>query len=164
MTGPRSNQLLIDLPAGCATLRLDAAAEPLDVQARALLAQLRASGRPVEDDAQTAYAVTAILDSFGALSVRLLGKFAVATADGPATATVVLAVHPLPVEDAESAAADLSGLAGAIREIVRRRHPLAETRVVSLPADPTVVGVWSGELRFPPERTGTEHRRSPSKM
>jgi len=126
------------------------------VQAHTLLEQLRASGRPVGDGVQTARAVTAILDSFSALSVQLLGKFAVATADGPATATVVLAVHPLPVEDPESAAADPAGLAGAVREIIKRRHPLADTRVVSLPAGPTVVGVWSGEFRFPHERTGTE--------
>lgn len=48
-----------------------------------------------------------------------------------------------------------SGLAAAVREIVQRRAPYAETRVVSLPAGPTVVGVVLGELRLPPERTGS---------
>lgn len=156
MTVPRRNQLLVELPAGFAALRLDAAAESFDTQARLLLDQLRASGHAAGDGEPTVPAVTAVLALFAAFNVQLVGKFAVVTADGPAVATLVLAVHPLPVEDPGSAAADLPGLAGAIREIVKRRHPLAETRVVSLPAGPAAVGVWSGDLRIPHERTGTE--------
>lgn len=156
MTGPRRDRLLIGLPAGFAAVRLDAAAEPFDTQARRLLDRLGASGRPRGDSEPTVRGVTAVLDLLAALNVQLVGKFAVATADGPVVATLVLAVHPLPVEDPGSAAADLPGLAGAIREIVRRRHPFAQTRVVALPAGPAMVGVWSGELRLPHERTDTE--------
>ncbi|MGH4001379.1 MAG: hypothetical protein ACRDTJ_28415 [Pseudonocardiaceae bacterium] len=156
MTGPRGNQLLIELPAGVTALRLDAAAEPFDTQARMLLDQLTRSGRRVDSGERAVRAVTTVLDLFAALNVQLVGKFAVATTDGPAVATVVIAVHPLPIEDRDSAAADLSGLAGAIHEIIRRRHPRAETKVVPLPSGPAVAGVWLGELRLPRERTGIE--------
>jgi hypothetical protein len=157
MTGPRpGTRLLIDLPGGLAAVRLDAAAEPLDRQARRLLDQLGGAGPPVGGIEQTTSAVTAALTRLGALNVQLIGKFAVPTADGPATATVVLAVHPLPVRDREAAAANRTGLAAAVREIVQRRHPAAETRVVPLAIGPAAAGVWFGELRLPPERTGTE--------
>ena len=148
MTRP-GERLLLDLPAGFAALRLDLGAPSLDAQARELVGTLRAAGRPVGDVEQTVRAITTVLDRFAALNVQLIGKFAVTTADGPATATVALAVHPLPVQDRDAAAANLSGLAGAVRTIVQRRHPDAELRVMPLPIGPTVVGVWLGRLRLP---------------
>lgn len=155
MTGPRS-QLLLDLPAGLAAVRLDTAGESLDVQARRLVEGLQASDHQVADVEQTVRGIVEILDMLAALNVALTGKFTVATPEGPAMATVVIAMHPLPVEDPEAAAADLSGLAAAVREIVQRRAPYAETRVVALPAGPAVVGVVLGEFRLPPERTGSD--------
>ena len=155
MTVPRP-QLLLDLPAGLAAVRLDAAGEPLDVQARRLVEGLRTSGHPVADVEQTVRDVIGVLDMLAALNVALTGKFAVATPEGLATATVVVAMHPLQVEDPEAAAADLSGLAAAVREIVQRRAPYLGARVVTLPAGPAVVGVVLGEFRFPPERTGSD--------
>ncbi|MDQ3599789.1 MAG: hypothetical protein M3408_00720 [Actinomycetota bacterium] len=155
MTGLRP-QVLLDLPAGLAAVRLDAAGEPLDVQARRLVEGLQTSDHPVPDVEQTVRGVIGILDLLGALNVALTGKFAVATPEGPATATVVVAMHPLQVEDPEAAAADLAGLATAVREIVQRRAPYSETRVVALPAGPAVVGVVLGEFRLPPERTGSD--------
>ena len=155
MTGLRP-QLLLDLPAGLAAVRLDAAGEPLDVQARRLVEDLQTSDHPVAEVEQTVRGIIGILDLLGALNVGLAGKFAVATPEGPATATVVVAMHPLQVEDPEAAAADLSGLAAAIREIVQRRARYSETRVVTLPAGPAVVGVVLGEFRLPPERTGSD--------
>ena len=155
MTGLRP-QGLLDLPAGLAAVRLDAAGEPLDVQARRLVEDLQTSDHPVAEVEQTVRGIIGILDLLGALNVALTGKFAVATPEGPATATVVVAMHPLQVEDPEAAAADLSGLAAAIREIVQRRARYSETRVVTLPAGPAVVGVVLGEFRLPPERTGSD--------
>ena len=155
MTGLRP-QLLLDLPAGLAAVRLDAAGEPLDVQARRLVEDLQTSDHPVAEVEQTVRGIIGILDLLGALNVALTGKFAVATPEGPATATVVVAMHPLQVEDPDAAAADLSGLAAAIREIVQRRARYSETRVVTLPAGPAVVGVVLGEFRLPPERTGSD--------
>jgi hypothetical protein len=155
VTGLRP-QLLLDLPAGLAAVRLDAAGEPLDVQARRLVEDLQTSDHPVAEVEQTVRGIIGILDLLGALNVGLAGKFAVATPEGPATATVVVAMHPLQVEDPEAAAADLSGLAAAIREIVQRRARYSETRVVTLPAGPAVVGVVLGEFRLPPERTGSD--------
>jgi len=155
VTGLRP-QLLLDLPAGLAAVRLDAAGEPLDVKARRLVEGLQTSDHPVAEVEQTVRGIIGILDLLGALNVGLAGKFAVATPEGPATATVVVAMHPLQVEDPDAAAADLSGLAAAIREIVQRRAPYSETRVVTLPAGPAVVGVVLGEFRLPPERTGSD--------
>jgi hypothetical protein len=44
----------------------------------------------------------------------------------------------------------------ALHELVRRRFPAAESRVVQLPCGPAVAAVFFGEFRIPPERSGRD--------
>ncbi|MGH4021397.1 MAG: hypothetical protein ACRDT0_19640 [Pseudonocardiaceae bacterium] len=155
-------QLLLELPGDLAAVRLDAAGDSLDTQARRLVDQMVSSGRSVGDVEQTVRGVVDTLDMLGTLNVQLTGKFAVPTSEGPVTATVVLAVHPLQVNDRRAAAEDLTGLASAIREIVQRRNPYADMRVVTLPAGPAAVSVVSGTLRLPAEWGGGQEVAVPT--
>lgn len=80
------------------------------------------------------------------MNVRLIGKFAVGDGAAPTLATLLLAIQALPVDFEDT---DASGIAGALREVVRRKNPDLDTRVITLPIGPAVAGVSFGEFRFP---------------
>lgn len=99
-------------------------------------------------------AMTAVADWVRQLQVRMLGSFPAHTPDGPAVATLVVAMPPMPLGDQEPTGEFRSMLASGLQELVKRRVPDVDCRVVELPCGPAAALVQLGEYRLPPEKTG----------
>ncbi len=141
-------------PAGFVSLPLDPDPERRRLSARELTERMPgAAGLSVEELTE---AILAVGERVGAVNVRLLGSFAVASSGDPATAAMVLAVQELRVPKPELIVEDLSYLTSALHELVQQRSPDAESRVVQLPCGPAVAAVHLGEFRIPPERSGRD--------
>ncbi|MDQ3886495.1 MAG: hypothetical protein M3308_05680 [Actinomycetota bacterium] len=143
-------------PAGFVSLPLDPDLEHRRLGARELAEQMsRAAGLSVEELTE---AVLAVGERVGAVNVRLLGSYAVASSGGgdPATAAMALAVQELRASKPELIAEDRSYVTSALRELVQRRSPDAASRVVQLPCGPAVAAVLFGEFRIPPDRSGRD--------
>lgn len=141
-------------PAGFVALPLDVDPERRRLGARELAERVAAvTGRSVDELTE---AVLAVGERVGAANVRLLGSFAVATSADPATAAMVLAVQELRAPRPALIAEDRSYATSALHELVQRRSPDAESRVIQLPCGPAVAAVFFGELRIPPDRSGRD--------
>jgi len=139
-------------PAGFVPLPLDPHPDGRRLGARELAERIPgAAGLSVDEFAE---AVLAVGERVGALNVRLLGSFAVAPSGNPATAAMVLAVQELHAPSPELIAEARSYATSALHELVCRRSPNAESRVVELPCGPAVAAVFLGEFRIPPDRSG----------
>lgn len=158
MSTPTLPKILLDLPAGFTAVRLDTAAEDRYERARGLVNDALTSDRAPEagqaGPAELTRAVASWFDELASVNVLLFGKFAVPDTEGPALATLALAVTPLDMPDPDRAAADLPALASGIVEILSRAHPEADCRVVRLPVGPAVAAVFAGSYRWPTEVTG----------
>lgn len=141
-------------PAGFVPLPLDADPERRRLGARELAERVAGATDPSVDELTEA--VLAVGERVGAVNVRLLGSFAVATSGDPATAAMVLAVQELHAPTPELIAEDRSYATSTLHELVQRRSPDAESRVVELPCGPAVVALFFGEFRIPPERNGRD--------
>jgi hypothetical protein len=95
-----------------------------------------------------------VADWMRQLQVRMLGSFPVQTPDGPAVAALVVAMPPMPLGDQEPTEEFRSMLASGLQELVKRRVPDGDCRVVELPCGPAAALVQLGEYRLPPEKTG----------
>ena len=141
-------------PAGFIPLPLDPDQDRRRLSARELAERVAGATGPSVDELTKA--VLAVGERVDALNVRLLGGFAVATSGDPATAAMVLAVQELRAPKPELIAEDRSYATSALCELVQRRSPDAESRVVELPCGPAVAAVFFGEFRIPPDRTGRD--------
>lgn len=139
-------------PAGFVPLPLEVDPERRRLCARELAHRLAGATGPSADELTEA--VLAVGERVGAVNVRLLGSFAVATPGDPATAAIVLAVQELRAPKPELIAEDRSYATSALHELVRRRSPDAESRVVELPCGPAVAALFFGEFRIPADRSG----------
>lgn len=141
-------------PAGFVPLPLDPEPDRRRLGARELAERVhRAVGLSVDELTE---ATLAVGERVGAVNVRLLGSFAVAISGGPATAAMVLAVQELRAPKPELVAEGRSYATSALHELVQRRSPDAESRVVELPCGPAVAAVFFGEFRIPPDRSGRD--------
>ncbi|WP_125801343.1 hypothetical protein [Amycolatopsis sp. WAC 01416] len=120
------------------------------------------TGRSTEDFAAALLTLTPELKSNG---VRVFGKFA--AGDSPEyLATLSLAVLRWPDADTEMLTLRRNAVAEALLDVHRKKHPLADARVIRLPIGPAMAAVEAGEYRLPPEFTGrpTENIRAQAKV
>ena len=136
-------------PAGFVPLPLDPDPDRRRLGARELAERAPgAAGLSVDELTE---AVLAVGERVGALNVRMLGSFAVATSGDAATAAMVLAVQGLRAPKPGLLAEDRSYATSALHELVQRRSPDTESRVVQLPCGPAVAAVFFGEFHIPPD-------------
>lgn len=143
-------------PAGFVPLPLDPDPDRRRLGARELSERVPgAAGLSVDEFAEAVLAVGERVGGWvGVLNVRLLGSFAVAPSGNPVAAAMVLTVQELHAPSPELIAGGRSYATSALHELVRRRSPSAESRVVELPCGPAVAAVFLGEFRIPPDRSG----------
>jgi hypothetical protein len=146
--------LRLELPAGFVKLPIGESAATARAQALELAGRAAAAGHDVGDVVATAEQMVGVFDALSAMDVQVCGTFAVAADGGQATASVVLSVQRLRSADPAAAAADLVGVAGAVKEVFERRNPHAQTRVVELRIGPAAAGLVIGEFRIPAGRFG----------
>lgn len=141
-------------PAGFVPLPLDADPDRRRHSARELAERM--SGTADLSVNELTDAILAVGERVGGLNVRLLGSFAVISSGDPATAAMVLAVQELRATDPAPSAESRSYATRALHELVQRRSPAAQSRVIQLPCGPAVAAVFFGEFRISPDRSGRD--------
>lgn len=108
------------------------------------------AGRSTEEFAAALMALTPELKANG---IRLFGKFA--AGDGPEyLATLSFGMVRWPDADPEMLTLRRAAVAEALLDVHRKKHPLADVRVIRLPIGPAMAAVEAGEYRLPPDFTG----------